>query len=316
MRTQITFAFLATLLCVATAGFVSQHGHLQTKGNKIVDQKGNPVMLRGISLFWSQWMGQFWNANVLATLKNDWHANVVRAAMGVEMGGYLENPAVEKQKVFDIVEAATQLDMYVIIDWHDHNGQDHSDQAVQFFTEMAQKYGNRPNVIFETFNEPLDWPNWSSVIKPYHQKVVGAIRQHSNNLVVCGTRTWSQRVDEAASDPLPFSNIAYTLHFYAGSHRQDVRDIAQQGLNKGAAVFVTECGVSEASGAGNFDRDEFERWLGFMENNHISWAVWALDDKSETSALLNPGANPQGGWDISQLSPGGQYIRESIRQRQ
>jgi endoglucanase len=308
-------AFSAVLL-LSSAGLVSQHGFLKTEGRQVVDTHGQLVMLRGVSLFWSQWMGQFWNYNALATLKNDWHINLIRAAMGVEMGGYLQNPQLEKQKVIDIVEAAIKLDLYVIIDWHDHNGQDHSDQAVQFFTEMAERYGNLPNVIFETYNEPLDWVNWSSIIKPYHQKVITAIRKFSSNLVVCGTRTWSQRVDEAAKDPLPFSNVAYSLHFYSGTHRQDLRDIAQAALNLNAPIFVTECGVSEASGAGNFDKDEFKKWLGFLENNRISWAVWALDDKSETSALLNPGASPQGKWDNGQLSPAGRYIRDEIRARQ
>jgi endoglucanase len=317
MKAFALLLVFSAVLLLCSAGYVSQHGSLQTKGRQIVDKNGQPVMLRGVSLFWSQWMGQFWNYNVLATLKNDWHINVIRAAMGVEEGGYLSNPAKEKQRVIDVVEAAIKLDLYVIIDWHDHNGQSHTDQAVQFFTEMAQRYGNRPNVIFETYNEPLDWVNWSSTLKPYHNRVVGAIRKYSNNLVVCGTRTWSQRVDEAARDPLPFKNIAYTLHFYSGTHRQDLRNIAQAALNMNAPIFVTECGVSEASGNGNFDKAEFDKWLGFMESNKISWVVWALDDKAETSALLKPGANSQGKWDYSgNLSPAGRYIRDTIRSKQ
>ncbi|MDP9414384.1 MAG: hypothetical protein M3Q08_09900 [Pseudomonadota bacterium] len=34
---------------------VERHGQLQVQGNRIVDQRGEPVVLRGMSLFWRQW---------------------------------------------------------------------------------------------------------------------------------------------------------------------------------------------------------------------------------------------------------------------
>jgi endoglucanase len=71
------------------------------------------------------------------------------------------------------------------------------------------------------------------VIKPYHQSVVATIRKYdTKNIIVLGTRTWSQEVDTAANSPVSGSNLCYTLHYYAASHKQDLRNKAQAALNK------------------------------------------------------------------------------------
>lgn len=68
----------------------------------------------------------------------------------------------------------------------------HVNEAVQFFTSISQKYGGYPNIIYETYNEPLQ-VDWTSVLKPYHQQVINAIRANDpNNVIVLGTPTWSQ----------------------------------------------------------------------------------------------------------------------------
>jgi len=78
---------------------------LSVSGNKIVDESGNPVFLQGMSFFWSQWMPQFYNAEVVEWLKSDWKVSLVRAAMAVEHDGYLTNPATEKARVEAVVDA-------------------------------------------------------------------------------------------------------------------------------------------------------------------------------------------------------------------
>merc|ERR1719188_2551149 len=122
--------------------------------------------------------------------------------------------------------------------------------------------------------------SWSGQIKPYHEQLVSVIRQHSANLIILGTRTCSQDVDEAARDPVSGENLAYTLHFYASTHKGELRDKARAALGAGAALFVTEWGTCEASG-GSVDLGESETWLAFLAANHISSANWAIEDKAE-----------------------------------
>lgn len=295
---------------------VQRHGQLAVKGNRIVDKDGQPVVLRGMSLYWSQWKGQFYNLEAIKWLRDDWHCSIIRASMAVGSGGYLANPEREKQKVKTAVQAAIDLGIYVIIDWHDHNANRNSAQAQSFFEEMAGTYGRFPNVIYETWNEPLREHDWRTVVKPYHEAIIPKIRAHDpRNLIVCGSSTWSQDVDTASEDPLKFENVAYTLHFYAGTHGQALRDKAARALRNGVALMVTEWGTSEATGSGKFAVDETREWWRFMEENQLSWCNWSVADLTETSAALRPGAAAAGGWSTNILSASGILVREELRSK-
>ncbi|MES2673978.1 MAG: cellulase family glycosylhydrolase [Pseudomonadota bacterium] len=287
---------------------------LSVSGNKVLigGQQGS---LAGNSLFWSNtgWGGEkFYNAQAVAWLKNDWKSTVIRASMGVEdAGGYISDPS-NKTRVTTVVDAAIANDMYAIIDWHTHKAELNQAQSIAFFKEMATKYGNTNNVIYEIYNEPLQI-SWSGVIKPYAQAVISAIRAiDPDNLIIVGTPTWSQDVDVAANDPIAGTNIAYTLHFYAGTHGQSLRDKAQVALNKGIALFVTEWGSVNADGGGSVANSETDAWVAFMKANKISNANWALNDKAEGASALVSGASANGGWVNSQLTASGAKSKDII----
>lgn len=291
---------------------VERHGQLSVRGNKVVDKNGQPVMLRGMSLFWSQWQGKYYNEPAVRWLRDDWNVNVVRAALAVHSGGYATNPAAERKKVEAVIEAAIKNGIYVVVDWHAHEPE--PKLAADFFESIARKYGKTPNLIYETYNEPLPKHGWKDVLKPYHYTVISRIRAvDPDNLIVAGTRSWSQDVDEAAADPLPFTNVAYTLHFYAGTHKQGLRDKAAMAMKRGAALFVTEYGTTEATGDGPVDVAETRRWWDFMEQHKISYLNWSVADKRESSAVLRPGASPTGGWKDDMVTPSGKFVREQLR---
>lgn len=291
---------------------VEEHGQLRVVKGRVVDQHGRPVMLRGMSLFWSQKSGQYYNSEAIRWLRDDWNINIVRCAMAVRHGGYLRNPVREQKKVEAVVQAALDLGIYVILDWHTHHPE--SEAAQEFFAKMAKKFGDHPNLIYELWNEPLDEHSWSKVIKPYHEAVIRRIRQHDpDNLIVCGTRSWSQDVDEAAADPLDFENVAYTLHFYAASHQQSLRDKAKLALDRGIALMATEWGTCEYTGNGKLDVEQTRLWFEFMDKQGISWCNWSITDRDETSAALPPGAAAHGNWPVNKLSPSGRLVREELR---
>jgi endoglucanase len=319
---SVVSRFAAVLLgCLLVASWaygqeraVGEHGKLTVQGNRIIDRSDKPAVMRGMSLFWSQWKGQFYNPACIRWLRDDWNCGIVRASMAVEAGGYLANPEREKQKVKTVVQAAIDLGVYVIIDWHDHNAHQHVEQAQAFFAEMAETYGTHPNVIYELWNEPLNTHDWSTVVKPYHEAVIPRIRAHDpDNIIVCGTQTWSQDVDKASLDPIVGDNIAYALHFYASTHKQALRDKAAVALKNGIALMVTEWGASEASGNGTLDREETDKWIQFMNDNELSWCNWSVADLAETSAALKPGADPNGGWSSEVISPSGALVRQELR---
>jgi endoglucanase len=293
---------------------VEKYGQLSVIGNNVVDKNGNPVQLKGMSLFWSQEIGKYYNYSAIKWLRDDWKCTIVRAAMAVENGGYLTNPELEQQKVDSAISAAIQLGIYIIIDWHDHHGQQHTAQSQGFFAEIARKYGKYPNIIYELYNEPWGNVSWADSIKPYHEAVIATIQEYdTKNIIVCGTKTWSQDVDEASLNPIKGDNIAYALHYYASTHKQELRDKAEVALKNGIALFVTEFGTVFATGNGDINYEESRLWWDFCDKHNLSWCNWSVCDKNESSAALKPGASAFGGWDLSMLNPSGILVRSELR---
>ncbi|MEK5081914.1 cellulase family glycosylhydrolase [Bacillus sp. FSL H8-0515] len=294
---------------------VSINGQLSLKGTQLVSQDGKAVQLKGTSSHGLQWYGDFVNKDSLKWLRDDWGITVFRAAMYTADGGYIDNPSL-KNKVKEAVEAAKELGIYVIIDWHilnDGNPNQHKEKAKEFFEEMSRLYGNTPNVIYEIANEPNGDVNWKRDIKPYAEEVISVIRKHDpDNIIIVGTGTWSQDVNDAANDQLKDANVMYALHFYAGTHGQFLRDKANYALSKGAPLFVTEWGTSDASGNGGVFLDQSREWLNYLNSKNISWVNWNLSDKQESSSALKPGAAKTGGWPLSDLSASGAFVRENI----
>lgn len=318
---RFRFASLLTLgLTVATTqaqSFVEQHGALKVQGNRIVDSKGQPITLRGMALYWSQWKPAFYNAECVKWLRDDWKCTVVRASMAVTDGGYLTNPDAEMKKVRTVVQAAIDLGIYVIVDFHEtKNGNEHVNESKKFFGDLTKEFGKYPNLIYETWNEPDNTMPWATSIKPYHEAVIPAIRANAEGIILCGTRNWCQEPDEAAKAPITIDkNIAYTLHFYATDHKDWLRTKAKAALDLGVPLMVTEGGLSEASGNGRIDTAEARKWCDFMDQNGILWTNWSLADLSESSGALKVGASPTGGWNESQLNPSGVWVRNQLRSK-
>jgi endoglucanase len=298
----------------AVSDYVARHGALSVKGTALVDAKGDTVVLAGMSFGWHNWWPQYYRPEVVKTLRDDWRCTVLRAAMGVEHpGGYLAKPDSGLLCVTAVVEACIREGLYVIIDWHDHNAHKHPDAAVAFFREMAGRYGKHPNVMYEIYNEPTDadWP----AVKAYSEAVISAVREiDPDNVILVGNPHWDQDVHVAADDPIRgFTNLLYTLHFYAGTHKAWLRERGDAALRKGIALFVSECGPCDASGGGPIDLAEWKAWMDWMAANRIGWCDWAVTDKKETCSVLKPGTSAAGGWKADDLTDSGRLARETIR---
>ena len=298
---------------------VGLHGQLSVSGTHLVDKDGVSVQLKGPSSMWLNWESKPYaeNKQGVQWMRDNWNATVIRAAMGIEpAGAYLSSPAKAKSQVQQIVNNAILLGMYVIIDWHEENAWQHQDQAIAFFTEMAQIYGDRPNVIYETYNEPVK-ADWSTVIKPYHEAVVKAIRAvDPDNIIVLGTGNYSQQVDLAALDPVVGTNLMYTLHFYSCTHKDSLRAAGNLALSKGAAIFVTEWGATLANGgtSGSLCLDEAQLWHDWMNKNGISWAAWKFDACQDLSCYFKTGAAAAvtGNWTDAVLTGHGPFVRDRM----
>lgn len=295
----------------ARQGGASENGWLKVVGTQLCNEAGEPVVLRGMSSHGIQWYGQFASSQAIANTA-DYGANLFRVAMYTEEGGYLSRPSDIKARAVAAVDAAIENDLYVILDWHilsDGNPMSHMDEAAAFFSEMARRYKDAPNILYEICNEPNGNVSWSGDIKPYAQRIIQTIRAGSPRAVILiGSPTWSQDIHLAAADPMPGENLMYTLHFYAGTHGADLRQRIDGALAKGLPVFVSEWGTSRADGSGGVFLQASRVWLDFLDARGISWCNWSLCDKNETSAALRPGTRPGGPWGQGELTESGQFV--------
>lgn len=300
---------------LSTQGLVSEHGTLSVKGTQLVDKDGKPFQLLGMSTHGIQWFPSFINKDSFKTIRDDWNCNVIRLAMYTgNSEGYTDSTKADIEALVEKgLSYAIELDMYAIVDWHvlaDGNPQKMKTDALRYFDYMSEKYKDCPNIIYEICNEPNGNVSWSGDIKPYAEEVIEVIRANDpDSVIIVGTPTWSQDIDKAANDPLEYGNILYALHFYAATHTDFLRQRLTDCYSKGLPVIVSEFGLCDASGAGNNDFAQTEKWLKLLDSYGISYMNWALADKAETCCALKPGANVFGGWMDSDMNEGAIWFR-------
>ena len=296
-----------------------QHGALHVENGKLTDENGNTVQLYGMSTHGIAWFPQYINYDSFRTLRDDWNTNCIRLAMyTAEYGGYCAGGDKEqlKQLVKDGVSYATELGMYVIVDWHilsDCDPNQNKDEAIAFFREMAEVFADNDNVLYEICNEPNGGTSWDS-IKSYAEEVISVIRaQKPDAVILVGTPTWSQEIDKAAASPLDDSNVMYTLHFYAGTHKDDLRNRLETCVQNGLPVFVSEFGMCDASGNGANDFDSTTKWLDLLNKYQISFCCWNLANKDESSSVFKASSTALSDWTDDDFNESGRWIRDYFR---
>lgn len=307
--------FLSATICQGRV--VDYFGRLSVNGANIENEHGEAIQLTGIGSHGMQWFPQFYSKDALRYLVDEWGVTVVRPAMYTEEGGYIQNKSV-KYKVFDVIDAAIELGVYVIVDWHilrDGNPLQHLNEAKEFFREVSGRYPNNQNIIYEICNEPNGWwVSWGGHIKPYANQVIPVIREESpDSIIIVGTPAWSSNILSVENDPLNFDNITYALHFY-GNHdgdgqRRNVLRLHQKGLS----IFVSEWGTSSTSGDGGPYVEQSKKWINFMKEHKISWVNWNFSNHRESSAALQPwsSADPST-WTDNNLKAGAKIVKAGI----
>ena len=287
---------------------------LAVEGTQLVDDKGNSVQLRGVSTHGLAWYPGYVNEDCFAQLK-EWGVDVIRLAMYTgENGGYCTGGDKDslKKLIRDGVEYATNCGMYVIIDWHilsDGNPNTYIEESKVFFQEMSQEYADYTNVLYEICNEPNGGTSWKDV-KKYAEQIIDIIRENDDDgIILVGTPNWCQYVDQAAADPIQdCENVMYTLHFYAATHTDSLRNAMVDAINAGLPIFVSEYGICDASGNGAIDRKQANQWISVMDQYEVSYVAWNLSNKGETSALIKSSCNKLSGFAAEDLSESGKWL--------
>lgn len=344
---QIVLAGILTLATIASAdalsakplriGPVSNYGALGSSSGKVISlSTGKQVMLRGMSLYWSDATGiQYYTSTSIDWMTKNLGIDVFRFAMGIESYkanltdlldeaySYKGAPESYLTKVDQMIESAIENDVYIIIDWHSHRAQFETELAQSFFSYVSQKYASIPNVIFEIYNEPVT-NSWST-IQTYANAVIPQIRAYTQNLILVGTPFYSQLGSYGGIDA---TNLAYVFHFYAASHSvSSFGSKITTAINNGYAVFISEWGTTNADGDGAPSESATAEWTSFMETNRISNCNWSFrhvtttmgaSTSSEQSAFFdgNEFLTSQEALNNATLSTSGTLVKNYLTQHQ
>ena len=232
---------------------------------------------------------------------------------------YSEIYCQDNEPSLTLLKAGTQYaienDMYVIVDWHilnDHDPNINIDKAVDFFDKISAEYGNFPNVIYEICNEPNGSTDWKDVYN-FCSEIVPVIRANApDSVILVGTPDFARALIPAIRRPIPFENIMYSMHFYAGSHYENLQSILLQAIDEGLPVFVTECGLSEESGDGKVDFENAVTWFNILHSHGISYSVWSFSNKNESSAMLKPDFDYTPSFSDNDLTSTGHWIKDLV----
>lgn len=313
---------------------------LKVSGTALLNAEGDTVVFHGLSYGWHNIWPRFYNAASLKTFHQEWGCNIFRAAIGADdsalsdnpnaIRGYIGEPERALECLYALVDAAIENDCYIIVDWHSHFL--HPEQAEEFFTKVATKYKGVPNVIYELFNEPVCFSfengaenpyedlgspeamtEYWKALKAYGERMIAAITaiDPSHPLILMGCPSWDQRIDLPSCDPIEgYDNLMYTVHFYAATHKEELRAASDYALSKGLPIFISECAACEASGDGCLDEESWAQWNAWTAERNISMISWSISDKVETCSMLVPGASAEGPWADEDIKPWGQMVKD------
>lgn len=221
---------------------------LHVEGNRIVDETGSPIILRGVviedpytykydrtELRHSTWMDADFGQ-----ISQNWHANAVEVMVVPDFYhfGIVNFENYSTQILDPVVDAGRRYGVYIIISWHAHgnpiNGTSPPDNmtgkapyhgvpsdpdlnlAKQFWNDVAERYKNDPWVLYSIFNEPshISWSDW----RPVAEQLIDVVRSHNSKALI-----FVSGIDAAydlrgvRSDPVQRQNVVYEAHIYPGN---------------------------------------------------------------------------------------------------
>jgi endoglucanase len=293
-RVILFFVALCLALYLGLCSGVGKTTHavpwLHVDGNWLKDPRGNKVVLRGVSTpdpfhLVTARPGIPFSINKMTDGGKGLYSKVIRIPA---------NPfhfKAEPDKYFNsylkpAVDYCVSKGVYVIIDWHYggvYNTAEVDSLLRSFWSYVAPKFKDVPNVIYEVFNEPVtpyDWNTWKVWAQPW----VDLIRSHApNNIILVGSPEWSRFTRYAPKSPFKGKNLVYTIHIYPQHHPRTWESVFGAAA-KSVPVFMTEWGYSHDKSAVGAVYYGTTSGFGanirnFLDKVHpnISWAAWIYD---------------------------------------
>lgn len=276
---------------------------IRVDGNRFVDAAEETRIFRGMSISDPDKIERNgrWSKAHFAAVRS-WGADIVRipvhpvAWRGRGKAGYFE-------LLDQAVRWATELELYVMIDWHSignvlsglyqHPMYDTTRQeTLEFWRSVAFRYRGVPTVAFyEIFNEPTvfhgtlgraEWADW----KAFNEEVIDVIFAHDEEVIplVAGF-DWAYDLTPVGEAPIERAGIGYVSHPYpqkveppfAPKWERDFGFVAER-----YPLVVTEFGYAAEGERGAHvpviaDDAYGPAILAYLDGKGASWMAWCFD---------------------------------------
>lgn len=276
---------------------------IRVEGHQFVDAAGQTVIFQGVAIADPDKLvlQGHWSKGLFDAI-DSWGANIIRipvhpvAWRGRGRAGYLE-------LLDQAVTWATELELYLMIDWHSignletglfqHPMYDTTKQeTMEFWRTIAARYRGVPTVAFyDLFNEPTmyngqlgttTWAKW----KAFNEELIGIIYAHDKNVIplVAGFN-WAYDLTPVASDPIAAEGIGYVSHPYPMKVEEPWEEKWERDWGFVAdsyPVFVTEFGfILKDHPNAHIPAIGDERYgksiTDYFARKGISWTAWCFD---------------------------------------
>lgn len=274
---------------------------LSTKGNRIVDESGDTVILRGVNIENREWQWAepteeseplstdvpeykwAWNQaptiayelNAIPVAAGDpsdggWGANVITLA--IASGPVNRNDPVYLSHLDELIALAKANGAYTILVYRYAEPNDSQpimpDLAAQdAMASLAGRYSDNPSVLYALQVEPhnLSWRD----LKPRFTDMIDAIRlENSKSLIIVPGTEWSRIIDHVLTDAIDRPNLVYKTHPY------DKWAVIEANYNLDEVSDIYPVLIGEFGALTQMSTDDVNRLLEFAEDKGISWVGW------------------------------------------
>jgi hypothetical protein len=312
---------------------------LHTKGKKVLDAGGKPVWLYGVNIASLEWStgGENIEESVNRAI-NDWKVNLIRLPLAQDYWfgkttNQTDGGAAYRILVDKLVDACAAGRVYINLDLHwsdcgrwvneggtlgQHSMPDKN--SITFWQDMATRYKNQPNVIFDLYNEPHDvsfaiWRDGGTVTekpdrkKPGQAKVVyegaglqmlyDAVRATgATNVVAVAGLDWGYDLSGVLRGyAVKGSNLIYETHPYQEKKNWD-KCFGETSWKY--PVYMGEWGFGKRNTNG---LGYAQNLMQYAQKHKLHWTAWDLHTTAGPPLIKN--------WDY-EPTVSGQFVKEQL----
>ncbi|MBN2011397.1 cellulase family glycosylhydrolase [candidate division KSB1 bacterium] len=298
---------------------------IKVSGNRFVNANGDTILFRGLAIGDPDKIAdqQHWSKQYFEKVK-EMGAMFVRIPVH-PIAWRDRTPEGYFELLDQVVQWCTELDMYVIIDWHSIGNlgmelfqapmyETSKKETYEFWRQIAFHFrGHNTVAFYEIFNEPtqfhgmlgsMTWSEWKKI----NEDIISLIRAYDKETIplVAGF-DWAYDLNPIRYEPINVEGIGYVTHPYPMKRKAPWPEKWEENFGFAAGrypVIATEIGFGLRDGDITDENHYGPIIINFLENRSISWVAWVFDPDWHPSLFES--------WDTYKLTGSGEFFKKAL----